>query len=108
MSNRINPVDQGMLGKIGNKISQTNGEKKVGAEKTGADTASVPAISGDKVELTQNAQLLQRLDKTLGELSAVDSRRIDAVREAIQNGDYEVDAEKIADAMLRFDRELTE
>ncbi len=108
MSNRINPVDQGMLGKIGNKISQANGEKRVGAEKTAADTASVPAISGDKVELTKNAQLLQRLDKTLGELSAVDNRRIDAVREAIQNGEYEVDAEKIAEAMLRFDRDLGE
>lgn len=108
MSNRISPVDQGMLGKIGDKVSQTNGTKKVGSEKTESDTASVRTMSNDTVELTQNAQLLQRLDKTLNEVSAVDSRRIDAVREAIQNGEYVVDADKIADAMLRFDRDLSE
>ena len=106
MSNRINPVDQGMLGKIGDKIGEAGSAKKPAADKTAVNVGSEPATTGDTVELTTGAQLLERLDKTLSELSAVDQGRIDAVRTAIENGEYKIDAEKIADAILRVEREL--
>lgn len=109
MSNRINPVDQGMLGKIGDNIGEAGNAKKVGTDEStvqkGADTQ--PQTS-DTVALTSSAKLLERLDKTLAELSAVDTKRIDAVRNAIENGEYTIDADKIAEAMMRFDRELGE
>lgn len=109
MSNRINPVDQGMLGKIGDKIGEAGNAKKAGVSAPQPDAGK--AASGgsvDTVELTSGAKLLERLDKTLAELSAVDSTRIDAVRSAIESGDYTIDADKIADAIIRFDRELGE
>ncbi len=109
MSNRINPVDQGMIGEIGEKLGEAAGAKKVGGNETavgkGTDTRQ---STGDTVELTSDAKLLERLDKTLAELSSVDTQRIDAVRNAIENGDYVIDAEKIAEAMTRLDRELGE
>lgn len=109
MSNRINPVDQGMLGKIGDKIGEAGSAKKAGLGKPQPDAGSTaPGSRGDTVELTSGAKLLERLDKTLAELSAVDSTRIEAVRSAIESGDYSIDAEKIADAIIRFDRELGE
>lgn len=109
MSNRINPVDQGMLGKIGEKIGEAGNAKKAGVTNPQADAGNAAAGSrGDTVELTSGAKLLERLDKTLAELSAVDSARIDAVRSAIESGDYSIDAEKIADAIIRFDQELGE
>ncbi len=108
MSNRINP-DQGMLGKIGNKVGEAGDTRKVATDKAaaGKDGDARQQVS-DTVALTSSAKLLERLDKTLAELSAVDTTRIEAVRNAIENGDYKVDAEKIAEAMLRFDRELGE
>ena len=106
MSNRINPVDQGMLGKIGDKIGQTGTTKKLDTEKSAAGAVPAQPSSGDTVELTRGAQLLEQLDKTLAEVSAIDSGRVEAVRTAIQNGDYSVDAEKIADALLRYDQEF--
>ncbi len=109
MSNRINPVDQGMLGKIGDKIGEAGGAKKVGTDKAVADKGSGERQAvGDTVELTTSAKLLEKLDKTLTELSAVDTTRIDAVRSAIERGEYVVDADKIAEAMMRMDRELAE
>ena len=108
MSNRINPVDQGMLGKIGDKIGEAGSAKKVGSDAATGTSGDARQSQSDTVELTSSAKLLERLDKTLAELSAVDTRRIDAVRNAIENGDYTIDAEKIAEAMLRFDRELSE
>jgi negative regulator of flagellin synthesis FlgM len=109
MSNKINPVDQGMLGKIGDKIGEATNAKKVGNDKSQVDAGGAAATNtSDTVELTSSAKLLERLDKTLAELSAVDATRIDAVRSAIESGDYSIDAEKIADAMIRFDQELGE
>ena len=109
MSNRINPVDQGMLGKIGDKIGEATSAKKVGTDKSQVDAgASAANKAGDTVELTSGAKLLERLDKTLAELSAVDTTRIEAVRSSIESGNYTIDADKIAEAMMRLDRELGE
>jgi len=107
MSNRINPMDQGMLGKIGNKIGESSTTKKVGTDTParGNETAA-PSTSGDTVELTSSAKLLERLEKTLASIPQVDQSRVEAVKAQIENGEYQIDADKIAEAMLRMDREI--
>ena len=107
MSNRIDPMNQGILGKIGEKISDTSGTSKVkpGAHATDKMVADKPD-SSDTVELTSSAKLLERLEKTLGSLPEIDHARVEAVKTAIAHGDYEIDAEKLADAILRSDQEL--
>lgn len=107
MSNRIDPMDQGMLGKIDNKVSDAKAPAKVdGSAPNSKEQATTPAGSSDTVELTSSARLLQRLDKTLSEIPDIDRNRVEAVKTAIANGEYEVDAEKIADAILRSDQSL--
>src|SRR5690606_41972129 len=105
MSNGINQMAQGLLGKIAENSSA--GAKKVGvagasapanAAKPAADgTSGRPA--GETVELTSSAQLLERLEKTLASLPEIDRARVDAVKAAIENGEYESDAERIAPAL---------
>ncbi|MBT8098028.1 MAG: flagellar biosynthesis anti-sigma factor FlgM, partial [Woeseia sp.] len=58
------------------------------------------------VELTSGAKLLERLEKSLDSLPDINQERVDAVKTAIANGDYTIDADKIADALVRFDREF--
>ncbi len=109
MSNSINPVDQGMHGKIGDKIGETATTRKLNAATPAAqDGKQAQKTSNDTVELTSSAKLLERLEKTLANAPAVDSTRIEAVRADIENGDYAINAEKIADALLRTDLELGE
>jgi len=107
MSNKINPVDQGMLGKIGNKVGESGASKKVGAL-PGASNQSADAVKSttDTVELTSGGKLLERLEKTLSTLPEVNAARVDQVKSQIANGEYEIDSAKIAEAMLRFDREV--
>ena len=107
MSNRIDPMDQGMLGKIGNKFGDTSSARKVDGSPTerGKDAAQ-KASAADTVELTSNAKLLERLDKTLAAAPDVDASKVAEVRKQIENGEFQIDAEKIAEAMLRIDREL--
>jgi negative regulator of flagellin synthesis FlgM len=107
MSNRINPMDQGLLGKIGNKTGETGTARKVdGGPSVSGQGAPQSATSGDTVELTSKAKLLERLEKSLASVSEVDASRVAEVRQQIENGEYEIDAEKIAESMLRLDREL--
>jgi negative regulator of flagellin synthesis FlgM len=104
MSNRIDQMAQGLLGKIAENSS-------AGARKVGSTAAPVSGKAGstspdaiardDTVELTSSAKLLERLEKTLASLPEIDRARVDAVKTAIENGEYQIDADKIAAALLR-------
>jgi negative regulator of flagellin synthesis FlgM len=107
MSNRINPADNAMLNKINEKAGDTGSTRKVSSEPVpaGKDLGKRPAAS-DTVELTSSAKLLERLEKTLAGLPEINAGRVEAVRTAIESGDYVIDADKIAAALLRSDREI--
>ena len=100
-------MDQGTLGKIGNKVDETRTTSKVSADTAVPDKAPAGGKSaGDTVNLTNSAKLLERLDKSLASLPAVDAGRVAEIKTAIENGDYSIDADAIADAMVRLDRSL--
>ena len=99
-------MDQGTLGKIGNKVDETRTTSKVSADTAAPEKAPAAASTGDKVNLTDNAKLLERLDKSLASLPAVDAGRVAEIKSAIENGNYQIDADAIAEAMIRLDRSL--
>ncbi|MGI9232025.1 MAG: flagellar biosynthesis anti-sigma factor FlgM [Woeseiaceae bacterium] len=102
-------MDPGTLGKIGGKVDKAGTESKVSPESRGPDKGSVdPRSSTDTVNLTSNAKLLERLDKTLASLPAVDSERVAEIKAAIENGEYQIDSDAIAAAMIRLDRSFGE
>ena len=108
MSNTIKPVDNAMLTKITDKIGNAKETGSTAAAKSADNAASraEPGKTSDTVELTSGAKLLERLEKTLAAMPEIDAGRVEAVKSAIASGDYQIDAEKIADALLRTDREL--
>lgn len=109
MTNRIGPVNPNTIGKIGNSADEASSASSVSTGKGKQDAAASPAAaSSDTVALTSGAQLLERLEKSLETLPAIDSQRVAEVRSAIENGDYEIDAQAIADAMIRLERSFGE
>lgn len=107
MSNTIKPVDNAMLNKIGDKVGNAKEALSTGGTtRSDSQPSSAPANKSDTVDLTSGARLLQRLEKTLAALPEADPARVEAVKTAIASGDYKIDAGKIADALLRFDREF--
>lgn len=107
MSTRIDPTDQSMIGKIGNKTGETDAANKVRTESSphGKDATQLSA-SEDTVELTANARLLERLERNLESVSEIDRARVDAVKQQIENGEYQIDAENIANALLKLEMEI--
>ena len=100
-------MDQGLLGKISDKTGDTATVRKVSTDATarGPDHAR-QTNTDDTVELTSSAKLLERLEKTLASLPEIDDARVEAVKAQIENGEYQIDSEKIVEALLRTDQEF--
>ena len=60
----------------------------------------------DEVQLTHTATSLKHVEARLAGMPDVDRARVDAVRQRVESGNYKVDANRIADRLLRFEREL--
>lgn len=107
MANKIGSVDQAAIGKLGKKPAEAAAENRVAPDRAALHgRADRPAGAHDTVELTGRAKLLARLEASLDTASSVDEARVEELRSAIANGDYELDSASIADAMLRFERVL--
>ncbi|MDH3420600.1 MAG: flagellar biosynthesis anti-sigma factor FlgM [Gammaproteobacteria bacterium] len=82
--------------------SQTESTSQSANSQSGA--AAAPA---DTVSLTSSAQLLQKLEEILAAAPASDTKRIAALKEAIDSGAYEIDAATIAERLLRMEQDLS-
>ncbi|WP_305805165.1 flagellar biosynthesis anti-sigma factor FlgM [Stenotrophomonas sp. YIM B06876] len=65
-----------------------------------------PVQAADSVRLTGEATNLQALQRQLSAAPAIDSARVDAVRESLQNGSYRINPQAIAARMLDLDQQL--
>ena len=61
------------------------------------------SAAGDRVTLTNTASRLQNIEQQLNNASSIDRTRVAEVQGAITSGDYNVDADRIADKMLAFE-----
>ena len=68
--------------------------------------SSARAIS-DSVEFSAAAKQLSSLQDELASISAVDMGKVDEIRQAISNGSYKIDTQKIADSLLALEGEFT-
>jgi len=80
--------------------------KQAGSGRTSGSSNQSSPGSGETVNLTRSALLMSRLEQIVQSLPPTDAARVRAIKDAIASGTYEIDAGKIADKMLRFEREL--
>ncbi len=77
------------------------------ADNKGADTSSrVSANTADKVSLTSTAARLKDIEQRLASQAPVDNNRVNEVKSAINNGEYNVDADRVANKMIDFENSL--
>ncbi len=76
-------------------------EKHLPAAESGKSSAS------DTVSLSENAVQLGKVDNTSVAAPVVDTKRVEEVKQAISDGSFKVDAEKIADKLMKFETVLT-
>ena len=99
MANKISgidgrPVQVGGGAPVSRVRDTTDGRK---AETTG---------SSSNVDVSDTARTLAVLEERIGEIPVVSEARVEAVRRALDEGRYHVDAQRVADKMLRFEGDL--
>ncbi|HEC11730.1 MAG TPA: flagellar biosynthesis anti-sigma factor FlgM [Acidiferrobacteraceae bacterium] len=80
-------------------------------EQGGPATPTRPPETGqssaaDTVSLTETASQLQQLESELASLPVVDTNRVEAIRQSIQSGSFEVDANRVADRLTSLESDL--
>lgn len=78
---------------------------KAQSEATAA-TASPASSTADTVTLTGSAVALQKLSEAVAKAPVVDMQKVASVKQAVQNGTYQVDAGRVADKLLQFENGL--
>ncbi len=58
-------------------------------------------------EMCQGGKAMGKLQQDLASQPAFDSAKVAAIKEAIANGSYRVDPEKLADNIMKFEKELS-
>jgi len=74
-----------------------------------AETVRRPAeasTSASQLRLTDTATTLKQIEARIGDLPDVDRGRVEAVRQRIETGAYEINAGRLADRLLAFERDL--
>ncbi|MEZ9233292.1 flagellar biosynthesis anti-sigma factor FlgM [Vibrio amylolyticus] len=60
----------------------------------------------DAVSLSQQGKEIGEMHNQMATQPSFDSAKVAAIKEAIANGSYTVDSEKLADNMIKFEKEL--
>lgn len=63
-------------------------------------------VKTDSVSLTSEAQQLQQMQKNLNSASTGNESRVESLKKAVANGEYQVNSEAVAKKMLSFESNL--
>jgi len=103
MTNPINPLGRSTAGSV-----NSNSEKAQTKNTSTADNTSSTVSSGDTVSLSQESQQVAGLQQQLKDSSAIDQAKVDAIKQEIANGNYPLDANKIAENLINLEQSLIE
>lgn len=82
---------------------QTGAAKSRNEAKQENQPGNSSATSADRVTLTDTASKLKDIEQQVNSASVVDNARVAEVQSAITNGEYTVNADRIADKMLTLE-----
>jgi negative regulator of flagellin synthesis FlgM len=81
-------------------------ERAAEGDRAEAGGRSDGATTAGQVRLTDTAASLKQIEARLADQPDVDRKRVESLRERIESGAYEVNAGRLADRLLAFERDL--
>lgn len=98
--NNINNLANNRLQNTGN--SQGANTKQA----TSSPDNRAATVKTDSVSLTNEAQQLQQMQKNLNSASTGNENRVESLKKAVANGEYQVNSEAVAKKMFSFESTL--
>jgi len=95
----------------GNSLTTTNrgparSESNASSTTTSRSINPNPQPLSDAVSLSSQSKAIGEMHNEMAATPSFDSAKVSAIKEAIANGSYKVDPEKLADNMIKFEKEL--
>lgn len=90
---------------VGTGKTQKNNEAAT-AEVKSSSAGTEAAKSDDVVQLSDKARVMKAVESRIQSMPEIDQEKVDRIRNAITNGEYNIDYEKLAAAFRRFESEL--
>jgi len=104
MSIDINGVGNSQLtGRVNSSSDDTRLKQQ---EQAPVATETGKSATTDTLSLSEGARQLGKLDNTAVTAPVIDSQRVEQVKAAISNGEYDVDPVKIASKLMQFESML--
>lgn len=102
--NRLNNANPSVTsGRTGSAQSGNRSEAASGQPNQAPTQIAEKAKSGESVQLSSEAQQLQKVNDKLRDLPVVDKERVEKLKQAIADGSYQVDSRKLASKMLTLE-----
>ncbi|MGR5169405.1 flagellar biosynthesis anti-sigma factor FlgM [Vibrio astriarenae] len=84
----------------------TRGAQRSDSSSQSTESTGTSQTAQDSVSLSQQSKDIGAMHSNMAQSPSFDSAKVAAIKEAIANGSYAVDAEKLADNMMKFEQEL--
>lgn len=82
------------------------GERAAGSDKAKEGGRAEPSPAASSVQLTDTATNLKQVEARIRDLPDVDRKRVESVRQRIESGNYQVNAGRLADRLIAFERDM--
>ena len=108
MSNRISgyKASEPLTPATGSNSGAQAVDKTQSATTSAASAPAASSSTADQVTLTGSALTMQRLGEAVANAPVVNTQKVASVKQAVQNGTYQVDAGSVADKLLQFESGL--
>jgi negative regulator of flagellin synthesis FlgM len=80
--------------------------KPAGGQAGQRTEAADKAAAGDVVSITQSGLLMSKLEELVQSTPVVDGERVAQLKDAIASGTYEIDDRRLAERLLKFERDV--
>ena len=99
MANEINNINSAKFNAAKNNIAQESRDRARAADHE-------KKVQQDDVDISEEAKSVERVSVAIGESPAFDSAKVERITQAIREGNYPVNAERIAEKFLELEGQL--
>ena len=99
-----NPNNTARLSKP--SISSSHNSAQTNTIKNNPDTTAKSASAGEPVQLSKDARQLQSVSQRLADMPSVNSDKVAQLKQAIADGSYQIDNERVASKMLSLEAQF--
>ena len=87
-------------------ISSSHNSAQTNTIKNNLDTTAKSASAGEPVQLSKDARQLQSVSQRLADMPSVNSDKVAQLKQAIADGSYQIDNERVASKILSLEAQF--